>query len=132
MTKSEYLADVLQRILGDTATNTETLKKLYGRTKLFTLEDVENAYDEGNKSQLMWWVYLLCIVFIFVILVFLNIALGLIKAFYFRKCPICGKRMVHEETINNPDGDAEKYIFSCHHCGDIEEVTPIQIAKETV
>ena len=51
MTKSEYLAEMLRKILGDESTNTETLKKLYRRTKLFTLEDIEQDYDNGTKAD---------------------------------------------------------------------------------
>ena len=50
MTKSEYLTSILRDILGDENTNSETLKKLYGRTKLFSLEDIEKAYDAGTNS----------------------------------------------------------------------------------
>ena len=53
MNKSDYLTDVLQRALGDTSTKVDTLKKLYSRTKLFTLEDIERAYNEG-KNNVLW------------------------------------------------------------------------------
>ena len=80
----------------------------------------------------MWWQYTLIILGVLVMLIFANIGIGLLWAFYFRKCPICGKRMVHEDTVYKEDGNVDHYVFSCHHCGDIEDVIPEEIIKETV
>ena len=53
MSKTDYLTDTLRRALGDTSTKPDILKKLYSRTKLFTLEDIEEAYNEG-KNNVLW------------------------------------------------------------------------------
>ena len=50
MQKEEFTTNRLREVLGDTVTKSETLRKLYGRTKLFTLEDIEEAYNEGKKG----------------------------------------------------------------------------------
>ena len=78
----------------------------------------------------MWWQYILILASIFVALIFLNIGIGLLISFYFRKCPICGKLMTYEGNIQDSEGNVKKYIFSCHHCGDIEEVPPTKIFEE--
>ena len=50
MQKNEFLINKLRDILGDTATKADTLKKLYGRTKLFTLEDIEQTWNASQEN----------------------------------------------------------------------------------
>ena len=50
MKRSEYLDKALRGVLGDTSTSSETLRKLYSKTKLFSIEDIEKAWNEGNNN----------------------------------------------------------------------------------
>ena len=50
MKKADYLDKALRGVLGDSSTNSETLRKLYSKTKLFSIEDIENAWNDGNNN----------------------------------------------------------------------------------
>ena len=49
---SEYLDVTLRNALGDESTKSETLMKLYGGVKLFTLSDIEKAWREGRGETI--------------------------------------------------------------------------------
>ena len=74
--------------------------------------------------------WILLILAIFVLFVFLNIALSMFLAFHNRKCPYCGKRMKLQYTRRDEDGDIECYVFHCPHCGAFENVPPIEMVRE--
>ena len=52
MRLSEYLDVTLRNALGDESTKSETLMKLYGGVKLFTLSDIEKAWREGRGETI--------------------------------------------------------------------------------
>ena len=50
MTLLEYLDNKLRTTIEDEHTKIETLRKLYGQQKLFTLEDISNAWKAGRDD----------------------------------------------------------------------------------
>ena len=50
MNLSEYSDRILRETLGDEITKIDTLRKLYGGQKLFTLEDISNAWKAGRDD----------------------------------------------------------------------------------
>ena len=50
MTLSDYLDNELREVLGDETTKMDTLRKLYGGQKLFTFEDISNAWKAGRDD----------------------------------------------------------------------------------
>ena len=52
MRLSEYLDVTLRNAPGDESTKSETLMKLYGGVKLFTLSDIEKAWREGRGETI--------------------------------------------------------------------------------
>ena len=50
MTLLEYLDNKLRTTIEDEHTKIETLRKLYGQQKLFTLEYISNAWKAGRDD----------------------------------------------------------------------------------
>lgn len=73
-------------------------------------------------------VVVLACVFLFIVV---NIAMGLLLAFYNRKCPYCGKRTKYQYKRTNESGSVEEFVFHCPHCGAFENVKPSELMGES-
>lgn len=73
-------------------------------------------------------VVVLACVLIFIVA---NIAMGLLFAFYNRKCSYCGKRTKYQYKRTNVRGGVEEFVFHCPHCGAFENVKPDELMEES-